>query len=70
MGNGGGAVLEVSLFLSMMQGAAAEGNSDLNEYRITAVPLVMLTSDQKGGNRSNLAVRRSETYNMSPGLGL
>ena len=70
MGNGGGAVLEVSLFFSMIQGAAAEGNSDLNEYKVTAVPLVVLFSYHNDGNRSNMSVRRSETYNMSPGLGL
>ena len=58
MGSGGGAVLVVSLFLSMMQGAVAEGDSDLNEYKITAVPLMMLSSDHKGGNRSNMAVRK------------
>ena len=72
MGSGGGAVLVVSLFLSMMQGAVAEGDSDLNEYKITVVPLVMLSSGHKGGNCSNMAVRKvgdilSETYNMSPG---
>lgn len=72
MGSSGGAVLVVSLFLSMMQGAVAEGDSDLNEYKITVVPLVMLSSDHKGGKCSNMAVRKvgdilSETYNMSPG---
>ena len=42
----------------MMQGAVAEGNSDLNEYKITVVPLVMLSSDHKGGKCSNMAVRK------------
>lgn len=56
----------------MMQGAVAEGDSDLNEYKITVVPLVMLSSEHKGGKCSNMAVRKvgdilSETYNMSPG---
>jgi hypothetical protein len=72
VGNGGGAVLVVSLFLSMMQGAVAEGDSDLNEYKITIVPLVMLSSDHKGGKRSNMAVRKVGDIqyvsdNMSPG---
>ena len=72
MGSSGGAVLVVPLFLSMMQGAVAEGNSDLNEYKITVVPLVMLSSDHKGGKCSNMAVRKVGDIqyvsdNMSPG---
>lgn len=72
MGSSGGAVLVVSLFLSMMQGAVAEGNSDLNEYKITVVPLVMLSSDHKGGKCSNMDVRKVGDIqyvsdNMSPG---
>ena len=72
MGSSGGAVLVVSLFLYMMQGAVAEGNSDLNEYKITVVPLVMLSSDHKGGKCSNMAVRKVGDIqyvsdNMSPG---
>jgi hypothetical protein len=56
----------------MMQGAVAEDDSDLNEYKITVVPLVMLSSDHKGGNRSNMAVRKVGDIqyvsdNMSPG---
>jgi hypothetical protein len=71
VGNGGGAALVVSLLLSMMQGAVAEGNSDLNEYKITVVPLVMLSSDHKGGKCSNMAVRKVGDIqyvsdNMSP----
>jgi hypothetical protein len=58
VGNGGGAVLEVLLFMFMMQGAAAEGDSNLNEYKITAVSLMMPFSDHKVGKRSIMAVRR------------